>query len=202
MTDQEKLSLEELVLNQDFQNLLKRTARRYAYKYSKFSGSSSLEVDDLISEGFIAANTAYNSYDPKFGATFVTYAYPYIRHAMDSYCRRYCHVLTISEKESRDYLGDLINRSVLRIDQDDSSDGNEFDIPASSGLEVEFDVDDYFFAGFSSFEKELARSNMIEGKTINELAVKYNISRSRIGVIIKELKDRMKEKAEEYAKEN
>jgi RNA polymerase sigma factor (sigma-70 family) len=201
-TNAGKPALEDVILDTNFQNLLRNMARKFTMRYAKFGANAMIDVEDLVNEGMLAAATAYTSFDHKRGVLFHTHAYLYVQHAMDAYCRKFSHVLTISEKESRDHLGELNNLGVLRIDQE-SSQGNDFDIPNSSGMESsQCDVEDYFFAGFSTFEKNLARDNMVNGLSISELASKYNVSRSRVGVILQDLKDRMKDRAQRYVEED
>jgi len=195
---QSKQSLEFYITQTNFQDLLTNTARKFVARYSKYGSAPMIEVGDLVNEGMIASNTAYNSFDPSKDVLFSTYAFPYARHAMDAYCRKFCHVLSISEKDSREHLQKMTDTGVLRIDQQSSSEEGQFDIPVSSGLDALSDTEEFLFSGLSDLEKEIARLSFIEGMTTREIAAKFNISKSRVSNILQQAKERMQIKAKKF----
>jgi RNA polymerase sigma factor (sigma-70 family) len=196
-----KPDVSTLLLDQNFQDLLTNTARKFVARYSKYGGASMIEVGDLVNEGMIASNTAYNSFDPTKDVLFSTHAFPYARHAMDAYCRKFCHVLSISEKDSREYLQEMTGTGVLRIDQQSSSEEGQFDIPVVSGLDSVSDTEEFLFSSLSDIERDVARLSLIEGMTTREIAAKFNISKSRVSNILRQAKERLKIKAEEFLEE-
>jgi RNA polymerase sigma factor (sigma-70 family) len=195
----------ETLFDQNLQNFINAIAFRFYNTYGRGkSNSSMISQEDLANEGCLGATTAYRSFDPSLGYTdnifqsFRTHAYPYIKNAMLTYCRKFGHSLSISEKAARDELGLLINIGVVHIDQ--FGDDEEFDIPAGSGIDVSQDVDEYFLAGFTELECILIKDYMIDGYSLQELSDRHNISKSRAGEIIRGLTARMQTRAEDYAK--
>lgn len=193
----DKPTLESLISNPDFS----RTAQNLANHYARiYRNNAMIDPADLLSEALLAATTAYISFDVTRGVTFKTHAFPYMKHAVQTYCNKFCHILTISEKAARDNLGAMTDIGILRIDQHPAGeDGGEFDIPVGSGLDLHYDIEEFFFAGFSELEKNLVRDYLVNDLSIRELSAKYNISKSRIGSIISGLTHRMQERARNYA---
>jgi DNA-directed RNA polymerase specialized sigma subunit len=165
-----------------------------------------ISQEDLALEGYVGATIAYGSFDPSLGHTddvvqsFRTHAFPYIKSAMLTYCRKFGHALSISEKAARDDLGSIIGIGVVHIDQFD--DDEEFDIPVGSGVEISQDVDEYFLAGFTELERNLVKDHMIDGYSLQELSNRHSVSKSRAGEIIRKLTERMKTRAENYVKDD
>ncbi len=187
---QDKPTLEQLLDDTSFNN----TVRNLAYNfYGKFGSNPMVSIEDLTNEGLLAAATAYTSFDYSRGFLFKTHAFPYIKHAMQTYCRKFCHVLSISEKESRLHLDDMLNVGVLRIDQKQDDENSDFDIPVGSGVDIS-NVGEYFFIGFSAFEKLLAQDYFLNDLSTRELSLKYNVSRSRVGSIMQDLTRRMRDR--------
>lgn len=187
---QDKPTLEQLLDDTSF----KTTVRNLAYKfYRKFGSNPMVSIEDLTNEGFLAAATAYISFDHTRGFLLKTHAYPYMKYAMQTYCRKFCHVLSISEKEARVHLDDMLNVGVLRIDQKQDDENSDFDIPVGSGVDIS-NVGEYFFIGFSAFEKRLAQDYFLNDLSTRELSLKYNVSRSRVGSIIQDLTRRMRDR--------
>lgn len=208
----EKPSLDAL-LNQDLHDLINATACRFFAVYGRRSHSSMISQEDLAQQGFFGAMTAYESFDLSKGYDnnlipwFRSHAYPYIKHAMLTYCRRFSHSLSISEKAARIDWGKVSSVGVLHIDQihwGEGRDGkDQFDIPTSSGIDsLEQDIDDYFFAGFSQLERNLVRDHLIDGYSLQEVSKRHQLSKSRASEIIRGLKDRMRVRAEEYVKDD
>jgi RNA polymerase sigma factor (sigma-70 family) len=205
-TTTEKLPLDAL-LNQDLHDMINSLASQFYGVHGKRNiHSVMISQEDLALEGYVGATIAYRSFDPDLGHTddvaqsFRTHAYPYIKNAMLTYCRKFGHSLSISEKAARDDLGAIINIGVIHIDQFDED--KEFDIPIGSGVEISQDVDEYFLAGFTEFERNLVKDHMIDGYSLQELSDKYGVSKSRAGEIIRKLTDRMRIRAENYVKDN
>jgi RNA polymerase sigma factor (sigma-70 family) len=67
-----------------------REARRYAK-----SSRDSLDVDDLVVEGSMGLLRAIEKYDPEIGASFLTYAYYWIRHFMIRALQNARHMIRI-----------------------------------------------------------------------------------------------------------
>ena len=198
----EKPSLDTL-LDQDLNNLINCTASVFFGKFGKHNPNSAMITqEDLAQQGFFGVMTAYASFDLSLGYDdnvipwFRSHAYPYIKNAMLTYCRKFSHSLSISEKAARDDWRSMINIGVVHIDQ--FNDDEEFDVPVGSGVEVSQDVDEYFLAGFTQLERELVKDHMIEGYSLQELADRHRISKSRAGEIIRGLTDRMRVRAENY----
>ena len=201
----EKPSLDTL-LDQDLHNLINCIASQFFGKYGRHSiHSSMITQEDLAQQGFFGAITAYESFDPNLGYTdnavqsFRTHTFPYIKSAMLTYCRKFGHSLSISEKAARDDWRSMIDISVVHIDQFDDDD-EEFDVPVGSGVEVSQDVDEYFLVGFTPLERNLVKDHMIDGYSLQDLANRHHISKTRAGEIIRGLTDRMKIRAENYVK--
>ena len=198
---EEKLTLEYL-LNQDLHNLINCTASQFYNNYGRNSKSAMLTQEYIAGEGYFAINIAYQSFEPRLGTnedvriSFRTYAFPYIKNAMLVYCRKFGHSLSIGEKAARDELGAIRDVGVVHIDQFD--DDEEFDIPVGSGVESSQDVDDYFMAGFTDLQKDLIRGHIIDGFPLQVVSDRNDISKSRASEIIRELKERMRERAENY----
>lgn len=195
----------ETLFTPDLFDLINATASQLYGTYGKRNPHSTMITqEDLASQGCLGATTAYESFDPALGynrdvtLAFRTYAFPYIRNAMMTYCRKFSHTLSISEKAAREELHAITSIGVVHIDQFD--DGEEFDVPVGSGVEISPDVDDYFLAGFSLFERKLVKDHIIGGYSLQELSERHNISKSRAGKIIAGLTDRMRERAEDYDK--
>lgn len=199
-TTTEKTPL-EVLFDKNLQDLINAMASTF---YRGKSHSAMISQEDLANEGCLGATIAYESFDVSLGRTnnvaqsFRTHAYPYIKNAMLTYCRKFGHSLSISEKAARDELGLLINIGVVHIDQ--FGDDEEFDIPVGSGVNVSQDVDEYFLVGFSEFERILIKDNIIDGYSLKDLSDRYHISKSRAGEIIRGLTERMKIRAEDYVK--
>lgn len=197
----EKKPLEEL-LDTDTMDMINCMATKYATKYGRGAHCSMINHSDLVSEGYVGATVAYQAFDPSKPASFRTFAFPYIRNAMMSYCRRYSHTLSISERAARRDYGDITDIGVVHIDQFDDEDG-EFDIPMGSGVEAgSVDIDEYFLVGFSELEAGLVKDHMLNGYSLQDLANKYGISKTSAGETLRGLKDRMRERATRYVEDN
>lgn len=210
-----KPSLDAL-LDQDLHDLINATAYNFYTVYGKNNSCSvMISQEDLALEGYVGITIAYTSFDPNFGYTnnsakvsFRTYAYPYMKNAMLTYCRKFGHQLSISEKSARDDLDVLRAINILHIDNDEdgrlhSNDYTTFDIPIGSGVDIlEQDVDDYFLAGFTEFERNLVKDHLINGYSLAEVSGRHQISKSRASEIIRGLKERMIERAKRYVEDN
>lgn len=218
VTAQDKPSLESLISHPEFSKMTQNLANHFA---KAFWNSPMIEMADLLSEALLAATTAYTSFDMarhEYGDVnklFRIFAYPYMKHAVQTYCNKFCHSLTISEKAARFDLKSMTEIGILRLDQvregtgqDNNGDAevceylNHDGLAVGSGVETHIDIDEFFFAGFTQTEKELAREFMLNDLSIRELAVKYDISKSRIGSILNDLRDRMQERARKYVEED
>lgn len=208
MTTTTKPSLNQLT-TQDLFDMINALASRYYGTYGrKNKNSSMISIEDLAAQGSLAATTAYSSFNPALATNpdlitaFRTHAYPYIKNAMLTYCKKFSHPLSISEKSARDEWGNVTSIGIIHIDQTyaDSEDGQEqFDIPVGSGVEVlGYDAEEYFFAGFSDFERSLIKGYILDEYSLQELANQHKLSKSRVGEIIRNLTDRMKCRAECY----
>lgn len=208
----EKPSLDAL-LDQNLHDLINATASRFYAVFAKRSQHSAMiSQEDLAGQGFFGVMTAYRSFDPSVGYDdnlipwFRSHAYPYIRNAMLTYCRKFSHSLSISEKAAREDWGEICNIGVIHIDhQHNSRDehGAAFDIPVGSGVDmIGQDVDDYFLAGFSQLERNLVKDHLIDGYSLQEVSIRHQISKSRASEMIKGLKGRMRGRAENYVKDD
>lgn len=193
----------DVLLDHQLHSLVQCTASQFFGVYRRRSPHSvMITQEDLATEGYVGVTVAYESFNPNLGATsniaqsFRTYVYPYIKNAMLTYCRKFGHTLSISEKSARFDLPEMAGIGVVHIDQLDEDE--EFDIPAGSGVESLSDVEDFFFAGFSEFERNLVKDHIIEGYSLQELSDRHGLSKSRAGEILRGLTDRMRSKAEEY----
>lgn len=202
----EKPSLDAL-LNQNLHDMVNCLASQFYGTYGKRNiHSVMISQEDLALEGYVGVTIAYRSFNAGLGHTddvvrsFRTHAYPYIKNAMLTYCRKFGHSLSISEKAARDDLGVIINIGVIHIDQFDED--KEFDIPVGSGVEISQDVDEYFLAGFTKFERNLVKDHMIDGCSLQELSNEHGVSKSRAAEIIRKLTNRMRTRAENYVKDN
>lgn len=191
----------EVLLDTDLQDLIECLASNYYRNYGRRAHSSMITQEDLAREGFVAVVAAYRSFNPGLASnnlhrSFRTFVFPYINNAMNTYCRRFAHTLSISEKAARFGFQDMININVIHMDQLDED--SEFDVPVGSGIETSHDIDEYFFAGFSDFERTLAKERFLDGYTLLEVANRNGLSKSRAGEILRGLTERIKIKAENY----
>ena len=198
---EEKPTLEYL-LDEDLHDLINATASQFYNNYGRNSKSAMITQEYIAGEGFFATVVAYKSFLPERGSSdnprvsFRTHAFPYITNAMLVYCRKFGHPMSIGEKAARDELGHIRDIGVVHIDQFDDDD--EFDIPAGSGVESSQDVEDYFMVGFTELQKDLIRGHILDGYPLQVVSDRNGISKSRASEIIRELKGRMKERAENY----
>lgn len=195
--------LAEELFDQDLADMISGMATGNFRKYGRHGSGIMVTVNDLKDEGYLAAIVAYQTFDHRLGATsnymqsFRTYAYRYIKTAMSAYCRRYNHVLSISERDSRDHMDVINDIQVIHIDhQTENSDG--FDIPVGSGVEAPQEVSDHLFVGLSTLETNLIKGHIIDECSLQELAVQYGLSKSRAGELIREAKNKMKERGRDY----
>jgi len=195
----EKLPLETL-LDNDLQNMINCLATNFRLKYAKSCNSHMITQQDLVSEGMLATVTAYMSFDPTRGVLFRTYSYPYIRYAMQTYCRKFSHPLSISEKYARENFGSIMNIDIVYIDQLDED--TEFDIPIGSGINTLSDIDDGYMMGFTDFERNILKDHIFNQLSLQVLSQKYGLSKTRMGVIVNQLKDRIKERIQYYEQNN
>jgi len=202
----EKPSL-DVLLTQDLHDLVQCTASRYFGFYGrKATHSVMIAQENLAQEGYVAVMVAYESFDPLKASSkdmvraFRTHAFPYIKNAMLVYCRKFCHTLSISDKDARYDFDKMVSVGVVHMDQLDEDE--EFDLPVGSGVEVSQDVDDYFLVGFSDFERKIVRDHIINGYSLQEVANIYGISKSRAREVVDSLKRRMRSRIEGYDQNN
>ena len=194
----------DVLLDESLHSLIQCTASRFYSTYGRKSRHGvMIDPQDLAGEGYAAVVVAYQSFNPDLGHTddavqsFRTHAFPYIKNAMLTYCRKFGHSLSISEKAARDEFQDIISIGVVHMDQLDEDES--FDVPVGSGMDSsQEDVEDFFMAGFSDFERSLVRDHVIEGYSLQEVSARHNLSKSRAGEIIRGLTERMKGRAEKY----
>lgn len=193
----------DVLLDHNLHNLVQCTASQFYGVYGKHSAHSvMITQEDLALEGYTGVTVAYESFDPKLGFTdniaqsFRTHVYPYIKSMMLTYCRKFGHSLSISEKAARYEFQDIISIGVVHIDQLDEDD--EFDVPMGSGVTISHDVDEYFLAGFSEFERSLVKEHIIDGYSLQEVSKRHGLSKSRAGEILRGLTARMRTRAESY----
>ncbi len=200
-----KPTLESLIEDKNFKAMvstLSYKAMRTSYRFNMEHPLVSHK--DVISEGMLAACNAYKNFDPAKGA-WTSYTYMYVLNAMQTFCKKNCHQLSISEKESRDHLGEMTKIGIVRISREDrDSDGNgSFDIPVGSGVEAgENEFEEFYFRGFSPTEVSMFKEHVFEDKTLHEIAKKYNVSKSSVYTTIDRLSKRMRERVEYYEQEN
>lgn len=197
----------EVLLDDNLHNLIQCTAYNFRRVYHKCSSHSVMVTqEDLTLEGYAAVTVAYQSFDPNLGHTtdvaqsFRTHVYPYVRAAMQTYCRKFGHSLSISEKAARDDFGDILSIGIIHMDQLDED--TEFDIPIGSGVKISEDVDEYFMRGFSELERALIRDYMIDDYSLEEVSQRHGLSKSRAREIIHGLRERMKVRAKDYVENN
>ncbi len=214
-TTTEKPSLDTL-LDKNLHNLINATAYKYYAKYTRSNRDTSIMVtqEDLALEGYLAVTKAYESFNATRGFTddymisFRTYVHPYITNAMRTYCCRFSHTLSISERAAREDFEAISSIGVIHIDKKDHVTHGyqgqyDFDIPVGSGVDVsQIDMEDYLLQGLSPMERNLVKDHILDGYTLRTIAKRYNIAPSRAGQIIKGLKDRIKEKVERYVKDD
>lgn len=197
----EKPSLESLLSSQEFKKMLKLLAfkaRRFVYTFSLMVDHPLADTEDLMSEGVLAAIKAYPNFDPARG-DWCSYTYMYVLNAMQTFCKKNSHQLSISEREARDNLHKLSCIGVVRVDRKIQTDFGEmsFDIPSGSGVDVSHvDLDNYYFNGFSNLEVSMFKEHVIEDRTFQEIALKYGIPRSTVFVTIDKMSKRIRERVE------
>src|SRR5690554_797921 len=105
----------DVLLDHNLHNLVQCTASQFYGVYGRRNAHSvMITQEDLATEGYVGVTVAYESFDPSMGATdniaqsFRTYAFPYIKNAMLTYCRKFGHSLSISEKSARTDFQDMI----------------------------------------------------------------------------------------------
>lgn len=193
----EKPSLDDL-LDDNLKNMIAALASSYYKSYQhNVHGSALITHEDLNAEGLMAITLAHQSFDPARGA-FRTWAYPYINHAMNGYCLKYCHTLSISYKAARTDLHNMLNVGVVHIDQ--LEEGCEFDVPAGSGVGSIKEAEDYLFDGLGCFERQLVEDYLVHNLSLRQVAFRNKMSPSRAGNIIRRVTDGLKARMEEYVK--
>jgi RNA polymerase sigma factor (sigma-70 family) len=196
-TTTEKQSLDNL-FDENLNDTVNALAQTYYQAYrNNTHGRALISVEDLEGEGAMALTVAYRSYDPNKGK-FSTWAYPYVRNAMQEYCLRFCHTLSISRQAARTELPKMLGVGVVHIDQ--LEEGSEFDIPAGSGMQSLDEARDYFFSSLGGFERKLMEDYLLNNLSLRQVAMRNQISASRAGKIIRKATDDIKVKVEEYVK--
>lgn len=193
----DKTSLDNLI-DENLNDMVAALANTYYQAYKNNThGRALITAEDLEGEGFVAVALSHGSYDPSKGA-FRTWAYPYIRNAMQEYCLRFCHTLSISRKAARTELPQMLSVGVVHIDQ--LEEDSEFDIPAGSGMHSLEEARDYLFSGLVGFERKIVEDYLLHDLTLRQIAMRNPISASRAGKIIRKATDGIKEKVKEYVK--
>ena len=195
-TDIIKPPIEELLLDKDLHNMIKALAYRACMHYKNYNTNSMINQHDLYNEGVLGATVAYSSYNPSKFTSFKSWAYPYIKNAIRTYCVKFGHPLSISEHAARDSLPEIRNIGIVYIDQPFDND-MEFDIPIGSGTSMTDDLSDSWLRGFSNLEQQLVKDHYIHDLSLQAISYKYKISKSNIKRIIDQLTDRIKERANE-----
>ena len=194
-----KQTYEFLISNTKFTKIVSNLVNRYSKKYHN------RDKNDLASEAMLASIIAYRSYDDTYNTTFSTYAYPYMKHAIETFCKKNCHILSISEKAARRDMPVLYGIKTIDIDNhynDNDLEIGQLEIPVSSGINYLSDTEDFFFSGLSILEKNIARDYFINELCMRQIATKYNISKSRTGSIISFILKKMRDKTERYEQDD
>lgn len=196
-----KPTLESLLSSKEFTTMVDTLSYKTLRRSYRFNTEHPLvSQEDLISEGITSAIAVYKNFDPAKG-TWCSYTYMYVLNAMCTFSKKNCHQLSISEKEARDHLGDMTNIGVVRISREDRDhDGNgSFDIPVGSGVEVgENEFEEFYFRGFAQSEIDIFKDHILNDKTLQEIANKYDIAKSNVFMIIDKMSQRMRERVEYY----
>ncbi len=195
-----KPSLESLITDKNFVKMVETLSFKTLRSSYRFNTEHPIvSQQDLVSEGMTAACNVYKNFDPSRGA-WTSYTYMYVLNAMQTFCKKNCHQLSISEKESRDHLGDMTKIGVVRIDRRaEDENGRSFDIPVGSGVEAGKDeLDEFYFRGFAPMEVAMFKEHILEEKTLQEVATKYGVSKSNVYTTIDRLSQRMRERVEYY----
>lgn len=180
------------LLDKNLDNLIQGLAHKYFWRHGKNQSTSIVSQKDLVSEGYLGAIVAYESFDTAFNTKFSTHAYPYIVNAMSAYCRKFGHPLSISEKSARTDLEALSGIKTTHIDQLE-----EFDVP-SSGMELPPEIDKELLLGLSQLESDLLLDHVVMGYSLAELGQIYKMSKSRAGEMIRSSKQRIRERIKNY----
>lgn len=196
----DKPSLESLLTSKEFTTMLEALAYkalRGSYRFAQEHPIVSRQ--DLISEGTASAIAAYKNFDPAKGA-WTSYTYMYVLNAMQVFCKKNCHQLSISERDSRHNLADMTNIGVVRLNREDERrDGSNVDIPVGSGVELgEYELDDYYFRGFAPQDVAMFKEHHLEDRTLQEIATKYRTSKSNVFLVVERLTERIRERIETY----
>ena len=197
----DKPSLETLLASKEFTTMLEALAYkalRSSYRFAQEHPVVSRQ--DLLSEGITSAIAAYKNFDPAKGA-WTSYTYMYVLNAMQVFCKKNCHQLSISERDSRHHLADMTNIGVMRLSRErrDDSGAEGFDIPVGSGVELgEYELDDYYFRGFAPQDVAMFKEHHLEDRTLQEIAIKYKTSKSNVYLVVERLTERIKERIEHY----
>lgn len=171
MSKQEKPSLEVLLSDEQFINLVNATVQKYAKTNMPSQKNGMIDSSELFSEAMLAITKSYNTFDPTYGIKFTTYAYNPMRNAILAYCRKFSHVLSIPEKESRTRLGELKNIPVVRLDD------SPLDVPCESGQNTR-DAKlgcDHILNGFNDFEKSVIVDRLVYEMPYSKIAEKNDI---------------------------
>ncbi len=60
--------------------------------------SRNVDLEDLAQEGYAALMASYDRYDPSFGTKFITFAYPWVYSAMQTYCESQAEPVAIAHR--------------------------------------------------------------------------------------------------------
>lgn len=193
MEQAEKPRLEDLL---DDKSKIMEQIRAMSYNFYKNYGCNTARgiysKEDLEREGILAVTRVYQKYDPSRGAEFMTYAYPYIRNAMLSCCRRNSHALSISQRDSRKDMSTLNDINAISIEAQEEN-GVVFDIPVGSGYDYANETVEHYFRGFSDLEQNILQDHLLNDLTLREISDKYNIKKCTARNIIVNGKDRIRE---------
>ena len=192
-----KPSLESLLANKSFKSMLEAMSFRVIGTFCGGKSQYMISRKDLIGEAITAACAVYDRFNPAL-AGWNTFTYLYALNAMQTYCKKYNHPFSISEKDARDDFTYLNSIAVMRLDQI-SQDGDEyqFDIPAASGMAItEQEIEETYFKGMSEPDVTMLKAYIFGKETMYSIGQRYNMSKSKVYNIIHRALNRIKEKLE------
>lgn len=177
---------------------LEKVVTKCAHKFYR-KGVTGLDLDDLISEGYIGAMTAHERYDPNNakGASFPTYAYYWISHQIRTFVRK--NTGLINRYATRKGQKAFTNNELIRdksLDApkptDNRSSGPDSSLqiagtyPNPEVLAIEMEESQQFRAYIATRGKRVAAifAQVFEGKSYAEIAKPMRVTRQSIGLTV------------------
>ena len=160
-------------------------ANKLAYQKKK-SLPNHIDIEDLKSAAYLGLTEAAHRYEPEFGISFSTYAYPRIFGAIQDFLRELNCI-----KYSKDY--NLVSLSLAN--EEGNSLAETIESKPEENIEEIFEVLTFNIEGQA---KTMLKHYFIDELSMREVGEKFNVSESRISQLIKQYKEQIHFNWNEY----